>query len=60
MKISHIHSLPLKSGAARIVTGESGFDSRQGLGIFLFDTLSRPAIGPTQPLIQWVPGSYEI
>jgi hypothetical protein len=25
-----------------------------GLGIFLFDTVSGPALGPTQPPIQWV------
>jgi hypothetical protein len=35
----------------------SGFDSRRGLGIFLFDTMSRPPLGPTQP-IQWVPGAF--
>jgi hypothetical protein len=35
--------------------GRSGFDSQQGLGIFLFDTVSRPAPGPTQPPIQWIP-----
>jgi hypothetical protein len=33
-----------------------GFDSRRGPGIFLFTTASRAALGPTQPLIQWVPG----
>jgi hypothetical protein len=35
--------------------GVVGFDSRRGLGIFLFITASRTALGPTQPPIQWVP-----
>jgi hypothetical protein len=35
--------------------GILGFDSRRGLGIFLFSTASRTALGPTQPPIQWVP-----
>jgi hypothetical protein len=36
--------------------GVLGFDSRRGLGIFLFTTASRMALGHTQPPIQWVPG----
>jgi hypothetical protein len=32
---------------------DRGFESRQGLGIFLFTIASRPALGPTQPPIQW-------
>jgi hypothetical protein len=28
------------------------------MGIFLFDTASRPVLGPTQPPIQWVAGTH--
>jgi hypothetical protein len=34
-----------------------GFESRQGLGIFLS---SRPALGLTQPPIQWAPGALSL
>jgi hypothetical protein len=35
--------------------GRSRFDPRQGQRIFLLATASRPALGLTQPPIQWVP-----
>jgi len=34
-----------------------GFDFWWGLGIFLFATTSRTALGPSQLLIQWVRGA---
>jgi hypothetical protein len=34
----------------------SGFDPRQGQRIFFLAPESRPALRPTQPPIQWVPG----
>jgi len=40
--------------------GWSVCGSRRGLGIFLFDTISRPALGPTQPPIQCVSGALSL
>jgi hypothetical protein len=40
--------------------GVLGFDSQRGLGIFLFTTASRTALGPTQPPIQWIPGALSL
>jgi hypothetical protein len=37
-----------------------GFDFWLGLGIFLFTTMSRMALGPTQPPIQWIPGAFSL
>jgi hypothetical protein len=37
-----------------------GFDSWQGLGIFLFTTASETALGPTQLPIQWVLGALSL
>jgi hypothetical protein len=31
-----------------------------GLGIFLFYTMSKPALGPTQAPTQWVPGPLSV
>jgi len=39
---------------------DQGFEHRHGWGIFLFTTASRTAFGPTQPPIQWVPGSISL
>jgi hypothetical protein len=37
-----------------------GFKSQQGLEIFLFTATSRPALRPTWPPIQWVPGALSL
>jgi hypothetical protein len=40
--------------------GVLGFHSWRGLGIFLFTTVSRMALGPTQHPIQWLPGALSL
>jgi hypothetical protein len=40
--------------------GVLGLNSWRGLGIFLFTTASRTALGSTQPPIQWVPRAVSI
>jgi hypothetical protein len=40
--------------------GVVGFDSRRGLGIFLFATASRTALVSTLPPIQWVTGALSL
>jgi hypothetical protein len=40
--------------------GRPGFDSRQEHKIFLFSTAFRPALGPTQSPMQWVPGAVSL
>jgi hypothetical protein len=40
--------------------GVLGFDFRWGLGIFLFTTASKTALGPIQPPIQWVTGALSL
>jgi hypothetical protein len=41
----------------RLQAGQAGFDSWQGQETFLFSKMSRLALEPTQPPIQWVPGT---
>jgi len=40
--------------------GVLGFDSRRSLGILLFTTASKTALGPIHPHIQWVPGALTL
>jgi hypothetical protein len=40
--------------------GVLGFDFLWGLGSFLFTAAFRPALGPTQPPIQGVPGALSL
>jgi hypothetical protein len=51
-------------GAGGVALGygldDQGFESRQGLGIFLFTIASRPALGSTQPPIQWLPAALSL
>ena len=35
-----------------------GFESRYGQGTFPFSKTSKPALGPSQPHLQWVPGYF--
>jgi hypothetical protein len=37
---------------------ELGFDSRQGQEIFIFSTVSRPALKLTRRPMEWVSGKY--
>jgi hypothetical protein len=46
--------------AAGWTIGVLGFDSQQGLGIFLFTAASRVVLGPTQPPIQGVSGALSL
>jgi hypothetical protein len=54
-------------GSSVSIATDYGLDNRMigvripaGLGIFLSDNASIPALGPTQSPIQWVPGSLSL
>jgi hypothetical protein len=42
------------------MTHNSGFDSWHGQEIFLFSIVSRPALRPTQPPMQWLLGALSL
>jgi hypothetical protein len=45
---------------AGYVFDDRSFESRQGLGIFLFTTASRPTLEPTQTPIYYLPGAFSL
>jgi hypothetical protein len=56
LKIRAVIAHSVKRWATGWTIGVLGFDSRVGLGIFLFTTASRTKLEPTQPPIHWIPG----
>jgi hypothetical protein len=52
----HYLCLLLRQYSVWLRAGRSGFDPRQGQRIFPLAPVSRPALGPTQPPVQWVLG----
>jgi hypothetical protein len=50
----HRDSSVVRRWATGWMIGVLGFDSWRRLGIFLFTTASRPALGPIQPPNQWI------
>jgi hypothetical protein len=55
----HTDHLPM-GWAAGWKIGVLGLYSRRGLGVFLFTTASRSALGPTRLPIQWVLGALSL
>ncbi|KDR20398.1 Angio-associated migratory cell protein [Zootermopsis nevadensis] len=58
MKIAQNTFKMLSQESDWLRTRRPGFDPRQGHRIFPLASASRPALGPTQNPIQWVPGSF--
>jgi hypothetical protein len=54
------HQFRSRDIAIRLWAGQPGFDSQQGQEIFPFSIAFRPALGPTQPRIRWVPGALSL
>jgi hypothetical protein len=58
-KNKHMKQIEIRDSVVGIATGyEQGSEFESGrVKNFLFSTSSRPALGSTQPPIQWVPGT---
>jgi hypothetical protein len=56
MKVTKIRDSSV-SIVTRLLARRPGFNFWKGKEFFLLDTASRPALEPTQPPIQWVPGA---
>lgn len=54
----HVLKVYLSWRSAQATTDGSGFGSRQGYGMCLYSKLFRPALGPIQPLIQFLSGLF--
>jgi hypothetical protein len=62
--LHRINTLGLVTQLSGIALGygvdDQGFGSQQGQGIFIFSTVYRPALGPTQHPNQWVPETLSL
>jgi hypothetical protein len=50
------HLVSINEQVATVAHSLARFDPRQGQRIFPLTSVSRPALMPTQPPVQWVPG----
>jgi hypothetical protein len=60
LALPKIQLLEIGAGIVTRLWVEPGFDSQHGKETFLFSTASRPALGPTQPHIQWVLSAFHL
>jgi hypothetical protein len=54
---NHYRTIMSRVAQSVLQTGWPGFDPRQRQSIFPLPSVSRPALGPTQPPTQWVTGA---